>query len=119
MITLQHKGKLAALAACCMLSLAAPAQAGFASPDRSQFGSFVEAGGRYDREIVVGAGTRWINVKAGETVRFVLPGASASFTWRFDPFGGGVADLSVLAPAGMAAPSIKVYIAEDGRYYGS
>jgi hypothetical protein len=32
MITLQHKGKLAALAACCMLSLAAPAQAGFGFP---------------------------------------------------------------------------------------
>src|ERR1700681_2635842 len=118
MFTLKQKGKLAALAACCMLSLAAPARAESAAQYRSQFGASVDAG-KYDREILVTANTRWVNVVAGQVIRFVIAdasGATVAFTWHFDTFGGRVADLSQLAPAGMVQRSIKIYIANDPRY---
>ena len=120
MFTLKQKGKIAALAACCMLSLAAPARAESDSQYRSHFGAYGD-GGRYDREIVVGANVRWVNVVAGQVIRFVVPdkGASAAFTWYFDTWGSRVADLSRLAPAGMVERPIKVYIADDPRYGGS
>ena len=121
MFTLKQKGKIAALAACCMLSLAAPARAESDSQYRSQFGTYVD-GGRYDREIVVAANVRWINVTSGQVIRFVIPdtaGASATFTWYFDTWGGRTADLSRLAPAGMVHRPIKVYIGDDPRYGGA
>ncbi len=118
MFTLKQIGTLAA---CCMLSFAAPARAESASQYRWQFGDSAE-GGRVDREIVVTANTRWINVMAGQVIRFVVPGAAganASFTWHFDAFSGGVADLSRLAPEAMALRSINIYIAKDSHYSGS
>jgi hypothetical protein len=118
MLTLGQKGKLAALAACCMLSLAVPARAESAAPYRSQFGASVDEG-KYDREIVITADTRWINVVAGQKIRFVIvdaAGGNAAFTWHFDTFGNRVADLSQLAPAGMVQRPIKVYIANDPRF---
>jgi hypothetical protein len=121
MFTLKQKGKLAAFAACCMLTLAAPARAESASQYRSEFGAPVD-GVRYDREIVVTSNVRWVNVVAGQVVRFVVPdatGTSSTFTWYFDTFAGRVAELSELAPAGMVQRSIKVYIANDPRYGGA
>jgi Heavy-metal resistance protein CzcE len=120
MFTLKQKGKLAALAACCMLSLAAPARAESAAQYQSQFGASIDEG-KCDRQIVVTANTRWINVVAGQVIRFVIAdaaGGTAAFTWRFDTFGGRVADLSQLAPAGMVQRPIKIYIADDPRYGG-
>jgi hypothetical protein len=128
MFTLKQNGKIAALAACCMISLAAPVQAQGpsrivvgASQYQSQFGAPVD-GARYDREIVVGADTRWVNVVSGQVVHFVVAdaaGANASFTWNFDTWGDKVADLSRLAPNGMVQRPIKVYIARDLRYSGA
>jgi hypothetical protein len=121
MFTLKQNGMIAALAACCMLSLAAPAQAEADSQYRSEFGASIDAG-KYDRQIVVSGNTRWVNVNAGEVIRFVVAdtaGTSAAFTWRFDPFSRGVADLRQLAPAGMVQRTIKVYIAPDPHYLGS
>ena len=121
MFTLKHRSKIATLAACCMLSLAAPSQAESAAQHRSQFGAYVD-GGRYDREIVVAANVHWIGVVSGQVIRFVVPdtaGASAAFTWNFDTWGGRVADLSRLAPAGMVQRPINVYIADDPRYGGA
>jgi hypothetical protein len=125
MFTLKQKGKIAALAACCMLSLAAPARAESivvgGSQYQSQFGARVD-GSRYDSEIVVAANTRWVNVVSGQVVRFVVPdksGTNVSFTWYFDTWGGRVADLSRLAPAGMVQRPVKVYIGDDPRYSGA
>jgi hypothetical protein len=121
MFTLKQKGKIAALAACCMLSLAAHARAESAAQFRSQFGTSVD-GGRYDREIVVGANVRWISVVSGQVIRFVVPdapGGNAAFTWYFDTWGGRVVDLGRLAPAGMVQRPIQVYIADDPRYGGA
>jgi len=121
MFTLIQKGKFAALAACCMLSLAAQARAESASQYRSLFGASAD-GGRYDREIVVAANVGWISVMPGQVIRFVVPnaaGASSAFTWNFDTWGGRVADLSRLAPAGMVQCPVKVYIADDPRNGGA
>jgi hypothetical protein len=121
MFTLKHKGKIAALAACCMLSLAAAARAESASQYRSHFGAYAD-GGRYDRQIVVDANVRSINVVSGQVIRFVIPntaGADAAFTWNFDTWGGRVVDLGRLAPDGMVQRPIKVYIADDPRYGGA
>jgi hypothetical protein len=128
MFTLNQKGKIAALAACCMLSLAAsvPAQSASqivvgASQYQSQFGAPAD-GSKYDREIVVGANTRWVNVTSGQVVRFVVAdaaGTNAAFTWDFDTWGGRVADLSRIAPAGMVQRPIRIYIANDPRYSGA
>jgi hypothetical protein len=121
MFTLNHKGKIAALAACCMLSLAAPTRAESASQYRSHFGAYADAG-RYDRQIVVDANVRSINVVSGQVIRFVIPntaGTDAAFTWYFDTWGGRVVDLSRLAPDGMVQRPIKVYIADDPRYGGA
>lgn len=128
MFTLKQKCKIAALAACCMLTLAAPVGAQSASrivvgasQYASQFGAPVD-GGRYDREVVVSANTRWVNVVSGQVIHFVVAdaaGATADFTWSFDTWGGRVADLSRLAPAGMVQRPIKVYIDKDLRYSGA
>jgi hypothetical protein len=118
MFTLKQKGKLAALAACCMLSLAAPARAESPTQHRSQFGASVDEG-KYDREIVITADVCWVNVVAGQRIRFVIvdaAGGNAAFTWHFDTFGGRVADLSQLAPAGMVQRPIRIYITNDARY---
>jgi hypothetical protein len=126
MFTFKQKGKIAALAAC-MLSLAAPVWAQGpsqivvgASQYPSQFGGPAD-GSRYDREIVIGADTRWVNVVSGQVVHFVVANAAGAnaFTWNFDTWGGRVADLSRLAPAGMVQRPIKVYIDMDPRYSGA
>jgi Heavy-metal resistance protein CzcE len=121
MFTLKQKGMLAALAACCTLSLAAPAQAESAAQYRSQFGASIDEG-KYDREIVITADVRWVNVVAGQKIRFVIvdaAGGNAAFTWHFDTFGNRVADLSQLAPAGMVQRPVKIFIANDPRYEGA
>ena len=121
MFKMNHKGRIAAFVAVCMLSLAAPVRAESASQYRSQFGAQV-VGGRYDREIVVDEHVRGINVVSGQVIRFVVidvAGTSASFTWNFDTWGERTADLSRLAPDGMVLRPTRIYIANDPRYGGA
>jgi hypothetical protein len=120
MSPLKSKGRIAALAACCLLSLAASARAEPTSQYRSYFGAFADAG-RYDREIVVSPDTCSVNVASGQVIRFVVldaAGANTAFTWSFDTWGGRVADLSRIAPSGMLRRPVRVYIADDPRYGG-
>ena len=120
MSTLKPKGRIAALAACCMLSLAASACAGPTAQYRSYFGAFADPSRHY-RQIVVSPDTRSVNVASGEVIRFVVldaAGADATFTWSFDTWGGRMADLSRIAPAGMVRRPVSVYIADDPRYGG-
>ena len=120
MFTLK-RNLVAAFAASLFLALAsAPASAESNPSYRSHFGAAAD-GRSYDREIVVTADTRWVNVVAGQVVRFAIPGATSpasSFTWSFDTWGGRVADLSQLAPPGMLQRPVKVYIGDDPRYGG-
>ena len=66
------------------------------------------------RTIDITGGTKWVNVKHGEVIRFVSNGRE--FTWYFD----GVAqprpfDLAEIAPAGFVNHSVTVYVAPGDR----
>lgn len=63
------------------------------------------------REIEVTAPRKYINVQRGEVVRFVTP--QGSFTWSFDTSPTvSVFDFARIAPAGIDAGSITVYVAD-------
>ena len=61
------------------------------------------------RTIDIAGGTKWVNVKHGEVIRFVSNGRE--FTWYFDgvsqprPF-----DMAEIAPAGFVEHGVKVYV---------
>ena len=66
------------------------------------------------RTIDITGGTKWVNVKNGEVIRFVSNGRE--FTWYFD----GVAqprpfDLAQIAPAGFVDHSVTVYVSPSDR----
>ena len=82
------------------------AQAQPASPN-AMWGSPADAASA-TRSVVLAADARWANVSQGETVRFVA-GAS-SFSWRFDGHGARSFDLRSVAPAGMLAQPVMVYV---------
>jgi hypothetical protein len=61
------------------------------------------------RTIDISGGTKWVNVKHGEVIRFVSNGRE--FTWYFDgvsqprPF-----DMAAIAPADFLDHGVKVYV---------
>jgi len=75
-----------------------------------------------DRIVRVSGSARSINVAYGETVTFVVDGENGSersFAWRFDvsPSLSHV-DLDEVAPAGLTARNVRVFVAPDSRYRG-
>lgn len=60
------------------------------------------------RTIALDAGTRWVNVRGDEVVRFTT--GSTEFAWRFDGPGGRSFDLRAVAPAGALAQAVTVYV---------
>lgn len=69
------------------------------------------------RTIVVDGNTKWVNVTNGETVQFSVDGQS--FTWHFDTFPDETSfDMAKIAPAGIKAGSIRVYVAPNPLYRG-
>jgi hypothetical protein len=65
-------------------------------------------GGAVDRTVVIDDKMRSINVKDGETIRFVI--GEKSFAWQFDSNDEG-SDLKQMAPKGVLGNrSIKVYL---------
>ena len=76
-------------------------------------GTSAHRGGPVDRTVVIDDKMRSINVKDGETIRFVV--GEKSFAWIFDSYDQGK-DLKQIAPKGMLGDrSIKVYVASDPR----
>ncbi|WP_295994165.1 CzcE family metal-binding protein [Rugamonas sp.] len=69
-----------------------------------------------DREIVITADTKWINVTNGETVQFTMDGKS--FTWHFRTVGDEVAfQLSKIAPPDFSnVDKLRVFVAADPTY---
>ncbi|MEO8523211.1 MAG: CzcE family metal-binding protein [Caldimonas sp.] len=70
-------------------------------------------GHSYDRKVVIRANTKFVNVDAGEMIRFIVQepdGADRSFTWHFDIFRETVGDLSTIAPAGVLDRQVKVIV---------
>jgi hypothetical protein len=87
----------------------------------SIYGSPAEAGSA-GRIVRVSGSGRSINVAYGETVTFVVNGENGSersFAWRFDvsPSLSHV-DLDDVAPAGLTARNVRVFVAPDSRYAG-
>ena len=75
-----------------------------------------------DRIVRVSGSARSINVAYGETVKFIVDGengSARSFAWRFDvsPSLSHV-DLDDVAPAGLPARDVRVFVAPDSRYRG-
>lgn len=68
-----------------------------------------------DRDVVVDASTRWVNVTNGQTVRFNVGGRQFTFAFDAWPSAGSV-PLSVIAPKGVTVPDVRVYIAANPLY---
>jgi len=67
--------------------------------------------GNADRTVTLADGAKYLNVRRNETVRIDVAGKS--FAWRFDSFGTPVFKLGEIAPQGVDARDIMVYVAED------
>lgn len=81
-----------------------------------QFGMATNAASA-DRHVVIKADTKWVNIDDGDTVEFNLDGKS--FTWHFDTLRGESAfDLSKIAPEGVDAGKVTVYVAANPLYRG-
>ena len=89
-----------------------------AGPANLDLGTLAE-GRSYDRKVLIGMNTKYVNVDDGEVIRFVVhepDGADKSFTWRFDAARETVGDLDKLAPTGVLGRPVKVYIGPNPRY---
>jgi hypothetical protein len=67
------------------------------------------------RTVTIGANTRWVNVTNGDTVRFKVGGKA--FTYTFDTYDNvNELNLAKIAPAGIAVPNVRVYVAPNSNY---
>jgi hypothetical protein len=118
--SLMFKSKQGTMVATFAISVAFSVLAGCASADVAKLDLGTPAEGRfYDRKVLIGANTKFVNVDAGEVIRFVVqePGdADRSFTWHFDIAHATVGDLSKLAPAGMLDRPVKVVVGPNLRF---
>jgi hypothetical protein len=114
------KGKQATMVATFALSVGFSVLAGCASTDSANLDLGTPAEGRfYDRKVLIGANTKFVNVDAGEVIMFVVQepgGADRSFTWRFNSAHEMVGDLSKFAPAGILDRPVKVVVGPDPRF---
>ncbi len=67
-----------------------------------------------ERSVAVAASAKWVNVKQGETVRFML--GNVEFAWRFDGRSSRSFDLREIAPAGSLASEVTVYVAQPAGH---
>lgn len=82
----------------------------------TQFGMPTQASNA-DRQIVIDAGTKWVNVNNGDTVTFDVNGQS--FTWHFETLHSEeVFDLAKIAPQAVSAGMVTVYVASNPLYRG-
>ncbi|TFW20224.1 CzcE family metal-binding protein [Duganella callida] len=102
--------------AAAILAAAGSAQASINPNPKAQLGMAAVAASA-DRHITIGAGTRWVNVNNGDTVEFTVNGKS--FTWHFDTLRAEEAfDLAKIAPEGVDAGKVTVYVASNPLYRG-
>lgn len=85
-------------------ALSAPA---FAMPMGNDYGTLVQ-GGHASREVTLADGAKYLNVQRNETVKINVGGKS--FTWQFDTLGTPVIKLSDIAPSGIDAKNVTVYV---------
>lgn len=75
------------------------------------------AGSYADCTIEIGDGTRHVNIVNGQTVRFVIGAQSFSYTFNA-PGNVNALQLSEIAPAGVAVPDVRIYLAPNPLYLG-
>jgi hypothetical protein len=96
--------------------LTLPAHAIGTTGTSADFGAAATAGSA-DHTIELKAGTKWVNVTCGETVRFTE--GDKSFTWHVLTFHGGPFNLSSIAPKDFDAKGVRVYVAADPAISGA
>lgn len=95
---------------------AAGAQASVNPAPKAQYGMAGSAASA-DRHIVINGDTKWVNVDNGDTVEFTVNGKS--FTWHFDTLHPEqVVDLAKIAPEGVNAGMVTVYVGSNPLYRG-
>jgi hypothetical protein len=99
-----------------LAALSAGAQAADAAHDASYYGGAATANAA-ERTIVVKPGARWVNVKNGETVAFVV--GDQRFAYHFETYPQTqVVTLDRIAPAGVQVAPVRVYIADTREVNG-
>ena len=109
---------IVSLAATIFVATASPAMA---APNAVSFlGAPIPVGSSevVDQTITINAGTTYVNVAGGSTVRFVVDGQA--FVWSFNTGGSHVPvfDLARLAPSGLLKHKVTVYVSNDSLYTG-
>jgi hypothetical protein len=89
----------------------------FAANNRIDLLGTPAPGAAADYTINISANTKYVNVKLGDTVRFVS--GNKEFTWSFDA-GSTVwaVGLNQIAPAGMLDHRLIAYVSPFRRYFG-
>jgi plastocyanin len=94
-------------------SVAASAQSAV-STEAAKYGQIVPANSTR-KEIVVKPDTKWVNVRDGDTVRFVADGRN--FTWHFATYPNTThLDLATIAPQDFPSGKVTVYVAQNQLY---
>ncbi|NGZ84186.1 CzcE family metal-binding protein [Duganella aceris] len=97
-------------------AIATTAGGAFAASNTKEFGMAANADSA-DRHVVIQPGAKWVNVNDGDTVEFNVEGKS--FTWHFDTLHGESAfELSKIAPQGVDAGKVTVYVGANPLYRG-
>lgn len=83
----------------------------------ADYGAPAAASAPVAQRIVLTAATKSVNVNNGDTVEFVIDGKT--FRWHFDTFNNETNfKLAKIAPAGIAADGITVYVGPNPTYRG-
>ena len=97
-------------------AIAGTASGAYAAANTKEFGTATSAANA-DHHVIVKQDTKWVNVDDGDTVEFNVDGKS--FTWHFDTLRGESAfELSKIAPEGVDAGKVIVYVAANPLYRG-
>jgi hypothetical protein len=116
MLNIKRATIVLAFAGLSTVSLISSAHAAGQSRNAPDYGILVTTSA-FDRVINVDAGTKYVNVTNGETVRFNANGQM--FIWHFDTFPTETQfDLSKIASANVTLKGVQVYVANNPQYYG-
>lgn len=111
---MKHPFRPLAVAAVLATSALYFSAAGAATPDPKGWNGTPVAGGRSDLVVDVTPSTRVVNVNEHQIVKFVVHngGRDDEFMWEFNG-ARSVIPLTAIAPDGVAAPAVSIYVAPD------
>src|SRR4030095_5752465 len=76
-------------------------------------------GHSYDRRVSIKANTKFVNIDAGEVIKFIVrepDGTDRSCAWNFNVVREAVGDLSTIAPAGILDRHVTVVVGPNPHY---